>query len=294
VSITKKTKGYKTKGGVDVPYTVWTDDKGNLREEELPVRIEIVQKPVKTQYRAGDKINIVGIGVRAYRQDGSEWSSNQFPLSPWYARGEIPAIELSFEPTVAETETGYISDLGEKPVVVGLSPWRGYFDSDSPRGDGVDGGTIAISIISPVGLAYGVASKEPFTATLFSVSSAGTRTDTGTREAGVYTHNGKMIYTVGYLTSAGWYKSYNVPVNYFSERTDNISGVAWTALWGDKVGGTSEVTVTWDMNGELDEPLTDKYKITVSSASGGNSGGGGSSGGGSDIPVTPPSHGEMQ
>lgn len=85
-----------------------TDEDGNLRETDLPSEIRIKGLPARTVYKEGEAINLVGINVKAYRANGTLWTSNNYPLQPYYERGEVPAIELVPEPKIATGGSGIV------------------------------------------------------------------------------------------------------------------------------------------------------------------------------------------
>ena len=98
VSVKQKVTGKKKKRKpdgteIDVPATVEVDDNGNLVEKELPTAIMVITPPRKTGYHAGETIDIAGIVVKAYLEDGTEYA-----YDPQH-NNVIALNELSIEPT---------------------------------------------------------------------------------------------------------------------------------------------------------------------------------------------------
>lgn len=70
-------------------YTVHTDGDGNLVEEKIPSRIEVVTPPTRTTYGDGETIDFSGIVVKQYDANGNDM-------------GDIPFSELVFPVTMAD------------------------------------------------------------------------------------------------------------------------------------------------------------------------------------------------
>lgn len=70
-----------------------------------PHHIDITTLPTKTAYVDGESIDITGIVVTAYNEDGTVWTSNAYP------NGIIPINELSFTPaTFSATDAWFTAD----------------------------------------------------------------------------------------------------------------------------------------------------------------------------------------
>ena len=110
VSVKKKVKGKKKKGGKDVHISVEADDNGNLVEtEDLPSYISIKTLPEQIAYFDGEPIYLDGIVVKAYFEDGEEWGPVPFSeLSPKPSKAEYTESELRF----TADEDWLISDDG--------------------------------------------------------------------------------------------------------------------------------------------------------------------------------------
>ena len=76
--------------------------------DNLPDEIRIISPPFKTEYKSGEKVDLFGIIVKAYK-DGSVWNDP----SGRYIDGLIPLAELTCEPIVIPSiDTGKTSDYG--------------------------------------------------------------------------------------------------------------------------------------------------------------------------------------
>lgn len=110
VAIKTKKKIGKRKTGtdpsdIDNEYEVGVDDDGNISEDPIPSKIKITTLPEKQKYNDKEKIDIKGIVVKAYMNDGSIWDKDVE-----YAGGVIPPKYLKISPKSAsrkEAEKDY-------------------------------------------------------------------------------------------------------------------------------------------------------------------------------------------
>ena len=76
--------------------------------DEYPASIKIINNPTKTQYTSGERIDLTGISVQAYKADGSVWQNSK------YLNGIIPLSELICDPTVAHAKPSDFEYAGEE------------------------------------------------------------------------------------------------------------------------------------------------------------------------------------
>ncbi len=81
---------------------VSVDEGGSLVTTKLPASIRITTPPTAHDYVVGDPVDYTGMVVKAYKKDGTLWTSNDYP------DGVIPAAELELPVTTAD-----LSDMGE-------------------------------------------------------------------------------------------------------------------------------------------------------------------------------------
>lgn len=67
--------------------------------DEYPASIKIINNPTKTQYASGERIDLTGISVQAYKADGSVWQNSK------YLNGIIPLSELMCEPSTISAQS---------------------------------------------------------------------------------------------------------------------------------------------------------------------------------------------
>ena len=85
--------------------------------DEYPASIKIINNPTKTQYTSGERIDLTGISVQAYKADGSVWQNSK------YLNGIIPLSELICEPSTINAQSinsnaEYAGDLnGYSPIL---------------------------------------------------------------------------------------------------------------------------------------------------------------------------------
>ena len=89
-------------------YVVEVDEDGNIVETQVPEYIQVTQAPLRITYSNGDRINIQGIEVTAYNDDGSVW-------------GTVPFDEITIDPATAIYDESsdaawYTSPLDTSPV----------------------------------------------------------------------------------------------------------------------------------------------------------------------------------
>ena len=77
-------------------------------QDEYPASIKIINNPTKTQYTSGERIDLTGISVQAYKADGSVWQNSK------YLNGIIPLSELICDPTVAHAKPSDFEYAGEE------------------------------------------------------------------------------------------------------------------------------------------------------------------------------------
>lgn len=83
-------------GGDGNEYFVETDpNTKNFIKTVLPSSIEITTSPTKRNYVSGETIDITGMVVKAYKNDGTIWTATG------YSSGIIPNTELIIEPNIA-------------------------------------------------------------------------------------------------------------------------------------------------------------------------------------------------
>lgn len=92
-------------------YCVEIDNNGNIVEHILPSSISIETPPTKTEYREGEDIDITGMVVKAYKNDGELWNDTS------YIDGIIPLEQLDYSPKIC---TGR-GDVYEKDGVRALA-----------------------------------------------------------------------------------------------------------------------------------------------------------------------------
>ena len=83
-------------------------------QNNLPDEIRIITPPTKTEYRGGEKVDLSGAVVGAYK-NGTIWTNSKYP------NGHIPLGELIVSPLIVfpqETFEGKVSPYFDQPVVV--------------------------------------------------------------------------------------------------------------------------------------------------------------------------------
>lgn len=91
-------------GGDNNEYLIDTTKNGDvtiITKTLLPTSIEITTSPNKRRYITGETIDITGMVVKAYKRDGTVWTSNDYP------NGIIPNSELVIEPNTVTISPGH-------------------------------------------------------------------------------------------------------------------------------------------------------------------------------------------
>lgn len=92
-----------TDGGDDNEYLIDTTKNGDvtiITKTLLPTTIEITTSPNKRRYITGEDVDITGMVVKAYKRDGTLWTSSDYP------NGIIPNSELIIEPNKVTISPG--------------------------------------------------------------------------------------------------------------------------------------------------------------------------------------------
>lgn len=276
VSVINKTSGKKKKVDpstgeeYDVPYTVDVDDEGNITEKELPTEIRITKNPKKLKYKENDKIDISGIVVHAYYADGSDW-------------GKVPFGELEYEPETAELGQGETYTDGDgvtairvdyilQEVVPSTATHEHEYAAvgnvvlgrNESSNRNVTAGSNNYGTIPPAPLGTIMAS---LLLTKYNNLIYVKRIDGIDDRFNMWGYNeAKGMWGGGggggssYKTSALAFEGTSTWRDYF---TDIPTSTKNPEQAGEMYAKGQDVTVKWDMNGELDEELTDKYKIQV-------------------------------
>lgn len=255
--------------------------------ENLPDEIRIISPPYKTEYKKGQKTDLTGIIVKAYK-DNEVWENTRYP------DGIIPPSELVPDPLVYNSDGGYSSDLAENvlccdPPVHGsgsYTHWIGaWWSSEIYHYQLLTGewNQEVQPLIIPSTGAYVEGQKAiGFLESTERRMKDGTITETydkvkvyiaykapGPSPVFQFEHNGKTAYVMGAYTIANTnlviidpeknqYNSFNevwdVPINGKNPTAYQIGTWAWTVLYGED---NSLVTISW-------ERPTDRQILTAS------------------------------
>lgn len=266
----------------DLNWQLFVPDLSNLPDE-----IKITQPPTKTSYADGERVNLDGIVVRAYKS-GSPWNG----MSGKYTDGYIPRDELHYQPLVVSSDGG--GGSGEvvpdsfivpfvRPLNVGdsylsifeepISQYYAQYDMTAITSSGkfitwyeYDFGNNAYTV---------VASAEPgVTCHMYSFSRRATignpgdfdwtrATDEGTQALdNEYTYHGKKVYWAytGRGSSSSLFScSPELTSTTESVQWDAFEHIAWTIIYG--MPAENNVEVGWLRPGDGLE-LTDTFAIT--------------------------------
>lgn len=85
----------------DGDYAVAHEVDGNIVIDKLPSSIRVITPPSKEFYSDGESIDLTGIVVRAYTENGALWTDADHP------NGVLPIEELSTNPTVVHYDPTY-------------------------------------------------------------------------------------------------------------------------------------------------------------------------------------------
>ena len=253
------------------------DDNGQLKTLELASYIQLDTPPTKTEYRDGERIMMGGAVAHGYKQDGTPYKGTLAASElPWHQYEESESSEYSedflpggivFEMPLyadiskASGESGRVSPIVDGKVVVVDAPILEYWNDDH-----IDSGASWYVIKS--GSAVGAitlneqqtssritwASTEPFVYGVPEMS--------GGTNSQPYTYNGKTVYYGG---SQGnyWNHGFNRPVSTEIDPSSTThEKLAWTMIYGEAVGGTQTITLTWPREGDR-KHLQTTYEITV-------------------------------
>lgn len=75
-------------GWLDGDFGLLSLEDGLFKFSDLPTNIQVDVPPTKTTYQYGESIDFTGLVVKAYRENGTLWTSNKYPA------GVIPFSEL--------------------------------------------------------------------------------------------------------------------------------------------------------------------------------------------------------
>lgn len=276
VSVVNKTTGKKKKYDpstgeeYDAPYSVDVDDAGNITEKELPTSIKITTKPDRTRFREGEEINTNGMVVHAYYANGSDW-------------GVVPKKEIEIEPKIAEVDHEAIWTDGDGVTairvdyilqeVVSSAAYHEHeyaavgnvvLGRNESSNRNVTAGSNNYGTIPPAPLGTIMASLllTKYNNLIYIKRIDGI--DDGYNMWGYNEAKGMWGGGGGggssYKTSALAFEGTSTWRDYF---TDIPTSTKNPEQAGEMYAKGQDVTVKWDMNGELDEELTDKYKIQV-------------------------------
>ena len=260
------------------------DQNGNLVDTKMPSRISIVTDPSKTLYNDGEGIDISGIVVKAYYEDGNPYDAQG------YSNGTIPFNELSFEPTAAAFDGSGGGTYTDSKITVGDAQLNGpitiaqvpkYILPDYALANQI--GTVNGSpAYARVPANFSAACTDSDTVFATSETPDGTfysRKDgvSGAIQKHTYTYKSK---TVTYYV----WSNLVIPVNKSAlQESNTINMFAWFLVYGPDGDGHGAatclfvVTVNWTRPGG--DVLSDTFFVTVQTGSGG----GGSEGGWNDI-----------
>lgn len=254
-------------------YYIGVDDNGELEKIKLPVRIEVITPPTKTEYEDGEYINPTGIVVRAYYADGTEY-------------GSVLPSELGYEPEKASGGGGSGDEYSDgdgvnaRLITITQLASAAFPDCDSPGSSAVYPSPFFIA--SPVP-AYDIDGRyylgadtlnTQFYCTLYNgtvyAASAGTPS---------ILHVGRLIEasfdrTQFYASRVG-----SIPNTFRSAWSTSFSGTYTSVIPVSTVdpngkdpsslsptGGTQTITVKWPRIGDRKE-LTATFDITVTGGS---------------------------
>lgn len=259
-------------------YAVEINEDGEIEKTKLPVRIEVITPPTKTEYEDGETINPTGIVVRAYYADGTEY-------------GSVLPSELGYEPERAEYsgsgDQTAESTLDTSPIIQPI-PFGQNLEYKSHGGGGSSaytytntytfnnsGACVAIPKPNGAGFIWVFATASPgaiITEHIVGINDATgnvfeDRTTAYTVDQS-YTADGKTVYYSSNGISGG--RSYELvtppPAYEYAEPWPSRE-VAWTVIYGTlSGGGTQTITVKWPRIIDR-KVLTATFDITVTGGS---------------------------
>ena len=260
---------------------VGLDEDGYLTETTLPSSIKIITPPNKLQYIEGQKIDLRGIVVQAYTEDGNVWQNENYP------DGIIPANELTASPDVAilDSESARAWGTDEDIYVDGeLIAHNLYCEERHNSGQDYDDDNYYGAVGTVTGRkgtggwylyvgnpSFRVAYIGEYGFIIAKTSPLGGRGESSDGNSGIssywkygdgsiYTYNNKTVYS----HRANYYYSYEN--SSFIQKSDIVEvdqdKIAWAMFYGGLSSrGNGTITVSWTRSdGEV---LTDTFGIEV-------------------------------
>ena len=240
-------------------------ETGGLVNTRLPASIAITTEPTKSIYVDGESIDLTGIVVKAYYEDGTEWGTVTFsellhdPLeadvSQVSADGKYsyPAIDTDgWCPQPIGAHLGNASQHNGETTF----ETTGYFavllhaDYDS-----------SVNVVLFCSTTYNTPWKVGFQqGTPWPYESVGNTTDS-------YTYDGKTAYFYRYNIGMSLENDFTAPgaVNHTTTESGlDVAKVAWIILFGnqDQIAGAQTITVSWARPGD-GKILTTSFGVTV-------------------------------